>query len=429
MGQTLSEPIKDKHTTSGKDDRMYYGASSMQGWRISKDEIWPIGLLLATPLTWDLHKAMEDAHTTLLDVLDNTEGGSIDVPEDTESSAPKKKFSFFAVYDGHGGALVAEYSGKFLHKNIIQNGAFEDGNFKDAIKNGFLKTDEELKRDPVYNAKPAGCTAVTALITDDWKVFCGNAGDSRAVLSRQGKAHPLSYDHKPLNPDEASRIRAAGGFVEFGRVNGNLALSRAIGDFEYKQNSQLSPERQIVTADPEIREDLLSPGEDEFIIIACDGIWDCMTNQRAVDFVRERIAEGDSLELVAENIMEYCCAEDLDIQSVGADNMTVVIIALLDGRTVEEWTATIKERWSFRSATATEDEPSEYGAPPKNETTKVSGEGGGGGRGGGLVVGNVEDDDETEDEEPGGAGIKSPGLSAVNGFGRKAANREPIFRH
>ena len=69
---------------------------------------------------------------------------------------------------------------------------------------------------------------------------------------------------------EKARITAAGGFVDFGRVNGNLALSRAIGDFEFKKSAELSPEQQIVTAYPDVVTHTLSD-DDEFLVIACDG--------------------------------------------------------------------------------------------------------------------------------------------------------------
>jgi protein phosphatase 2C family protein 2/3 len=75
----------------------------------------------------------------------------------------------------------------------------------------------------------------------------GNAGDSRAVLSFRGRAIPLSDDHKPTNEGELARIHAAGGWVEFNRVNGYLALSRAFGDFVFKGNAEKSPREQIVT--------------------------------------------------------------------------------------------------------------------------------------------------------------------------------------
>ena len=70
---------------------------------------------------------------------------------------------------------------------------------------------------------------------------------------------------------EKARICAAGGFVDFGRVNGNLALSRAIGDFEFKKSADLSPEQQIVTAFPDVVAHTISE-DDEFLIVACDGI-------------------------------------------------------------------------------------------------------------------------------------------------------------
>lgn len=78
---------------------------------------------------------------------------------------------------------------------------------------------------------------------------------------------PLTCVRKP---GEKARITAAGGFVDFGRVNGNLALSRAIGDFEFKKSAELAPEQQIVTAYPDVVVHELSD-DDEFLVIACDG--------------------------------------------------------------------------------------------------------------------------------------------------------------
>lgn len=134
----------------------------------------------------------------------------------------------------------------------------------------------------------------------------GNAGDSRAVCSVVGEARPLSHDHKPSNEKEARRIIAAGGWVEFNRVNGNLALSRALGDFAFKTNDTMPAEEQVVTGEhkkfqktfhnckfsafPDVITDTLTP-DHEFIVLACDGIWDVMTNQEVVDFVREKLAE------------------------------------------------------------------------------------------------------------------------------------------
>jgi protein phosphatase 2C family protein 2/3 len=73
-----------------------------------------------------------------------------------------------------------------------------------------------------------------------------------------------------MNTGEKARITAAGGFVDFGRVNGNLALSRAIGDFEFKKSAELAPEQQIVTAYPDVTVHDISD-DDEFLVVACDG--------------------------------------------------------------------------------------------------------------------------------------------------------------
>ena len=78
-------------------------------------------------------------------------------------------------------------------------------------------------------------------------IYCGNAGDSRAVACVAGRAVSLSYDHKPSIQAERERIISAGGWVDWNRVNGNLALSRALGDFVFKKNTKKSAEEQIVT--------------------------------------------------------------------------------------------------------------------------------------------------------------------------------------
>lgn len=86
----------------------------------------------------------------------------------------------------------------------------------------------------------AGCTASVLLITKT-DIYTANAGDSRTVLCKKGKAKDLSEDHKPELPSERNRIERANGYVEDKRVNGMLALSRALGDFEYKSNPLLKP--------------------------------------------------------------------------------------------------------------------------------------------------------------------------------------------
>lgn len=102
--------------------------------------------------------------------------------------------------------------------------------------------------DEAIKEQMAGSTAITALIKDN-KLYCANAGDSRAIACKNGSLVMLSHDHKPNNPEEMDRIYNAGGWVEFNRVNGNLALSRALGDFLFKRNQTIPAEQQIVTGE------------------------------------------------------------------------------------------------------------------------------------------------------------------------------------
>jgi len=312
MGQTLSEPVVDKKSESGEGDSLIYGVSSMQGWRIS----------------------MEDAHAAVLDL---TSAGN-----DGKPTPADKRLSFFGVYDGHGGDKVAIYTGENLHQIVAKQEAFGKGDIKQALQDGFLATDRAILSDPKYEEEVSGCTASVGIISKD-KIWVANAGDSRSVLGIKGRAKPLSYDHKPQNEAEKARIQAAGGFVDFGRVNGNLALSRAIGDFEFKKSAELPPENQIVTAFPDVEVHDITE-DDEFLVIACDGIWDCQSSQAVVEFVRRGIVAKQELSAICENMMDNCLASNSDTGGVGCDNMTMIIIGLLQGRTKEQWYEDIAKR-------------------------------------------------------------------------------------
>lgn len=138
----------------------------------------------------------------------------------------------------------------------------------------------------------AGCTAIVACV-DRMTLHVANAGDSRCVLCRGGQTIALSEDHKPGQPAELARITAAGGWVsEVGRVNGNLNLSRSIGDLRYKGRADLPPDEQVITAAPEVRSIELHPS-DEFCVLACDGVWDVRSSEEVVAFVRERLLRAD----------------------------------------------------------------------------------------------------------------------------------------
>ncbi len=90
------------------------------------------------------------------------------------------------------------------------------------------------------------------------------------------KVTQLSNDHKPTDPSELERIVRAGGYIEDGRVCGSMALTRALGDFEYKDNPKLGPGSQIIIGIPQIVQCTLA--KDDIVIVATDGVWDCISN-------------------------------------------------------------------------------------------------------------------------------------------------------
>ncbi|CBJ28912.1 conserved unknown protein [Ectocarpus siliculosus] len=173
----------------------------------------------------------------------------------------------------------------------------------------------------------AGCTSVVCLMVGK-VLHVANAGDSRAVLCRGGVAVALSHDHKPMSVTEKRRIEGAGGFVNAaGRVNGNLNLSRSIGDLKYKANKGLPPADQMITAEPDLKSVEVTD-EDRFMILACDGVWDCMTSQECVDFVGARVGKM-SLSKVCEEVMDECMSDDpRRTTGIGGDNMTCIVVLL-----------------------------------------------------------------------------------------------------
>lgn len=155
----------------------------------------------------------------------------------------------------------------------------------------------------------AGCTANVALIYNRKELIVANAGDSRSVLSSKGYLVEMSIDHKPNNELEKKRILEAGGFVTDGRVNGNLNLSRALGDLEYKLNDKKKPEEQLIIALPDItRRDLTK--EDEFLLMGCDGIWEMVPGQEMLDFINSKLKEKSNPKQIMSQLLEKIIAPD-----------------------------------------------------------------------------------------------------------------------
>jgi len=181
-----------------------------------------------------------------------------------------------------------------------------------------------LKTDNDGSESFAGCTANVIYIRDK-TIYCANAGDSRSLVWN-GQVNHLSKDHKPDNEIEKSRITKAGGFIIEGRVNGNLNLSRAIGDLEYKKNVSLKPGEQLISAEPDVTTRTIAP-TDEFIIMGCDGVWEILSDFDICQIPVRGIKSGQKMSQIAEEILDRGLAPDTS-QGTGCDNMSAIVIQL-----------------------------------------------------------------------------------------------------
>jgi serine/threonine protein phosphatase PrpC len=161
------------------------------------------------------------------------------------------------------------------------------------------------------------------------KIFVVNAGDSRCTMGKAGKMVEMSVDHKPESQIEIDRIEKAGSTITDGRVDGNLNLTRSLGDLKYKQKEGFKPEEQPITADPDVYEFELTEDID-FIIMGCDGIWERKSNEEMVEYVYSKLNAGKSLkETVSELLLDTIAPSIAETQGIGCDNMTCVLIKFL----------------------------------------------------------------------------------------------------
>ncbi|KEG02316.1 protein phosphatase PPM2, putative [Plasmodium vinckei vinckei] len=185
--------------------------------------------------------------------------------------------------------------------NNINNNNENNNETNEANDNNDLYSPDELKLFENYYsndyedniAYSCGSTAIVAVIIKGYLIVA-NAGDSRAIICFNGNSLGMSTDHKPHLEAEEARIKKAGGYIANGRVDGNLNLTRAIGDLHYKRDPFLSQKDQKISAFPEVTCVTLTP-DDEFLFLACDGIWDCKDGQDVVGFVKTRLEKFEEL--------------------------------------------------------------------------------------------------------------------------------------
>mmetsp|Transcript_82310 Transcript_82310/g.142646 ORF Transcript_82310/g.142646 Transcript_82310/m.142646 type:complete len:400 (-) Transcript_82310:27-1226(-) len=264
MGAFLCAPVRSQLVSRAGNQHVRVGGAMMQGFR----------------------EEMEDAHCICLGLE-----GHPDV-------------AFYGVYDGHSGDKVSKHLAKELHHRIAKLGPdFED----EALQKAVIKLDLEVGRSEIRNN---GSTCVFVLVRPltgaascngqssekgeiAWRISAFNVGDSRAMLVRaNGTLVDLTKDHKPSNRQEAARIRKAGGFVQNDRTDGELAMSRAIGDFKYKLNPELSELDQKVIALPDVMHEVARPGDR--LLVICDGVVEQLTNKEVASFVHSNMKHNKS---------------------------------------------------------------------------------------------------------------------------------------
>ncbi|KAK1788317.1 hypothetical protein P4O66_016766 [Electrophorus voltai] len=281
----LERPVLDKYTEVGSSSwGLTYALASMQGWRAH----------------------MEDFHNCFPQL-----GGEL------------AHWGFFAVYDGHAGSTVAQQCSRNLLDHILGTGkvrAEEDmEQVTEGIREGFFLMDKHLHAMACREGWERGGTTVVSTLITPRHIYFANCGDSRAILCRAGGVAFSTEDHKPFSPGERERIEGAGGSVTLQRVNGSLAVSRALGDFSYKAAEWRPASEQMVSPEPEISAVGRSP-VDEFIVLACDGVWDTVSNDELCAFVRNRLQVCTDLRDVCSQVIELC------LYKGSLDNISIILV-------------------------------------------------------------------------------------------------------
>lgn len=251
--------------------------------------------------------------------------------------------AIFATYDGHGegGELVAQFALHEIPKRLEMHEEFQKGNIEIAFKDVFISVNADLvlERDiePLYS----GCTACVALVTNN-QIYFSNAGDSRAVMACAKKgsdggveytALDLTVDQNPDSPGEMERIEAAGGFVspppevglsarvwlDSGFSQIGLAMGRSLGDYAVKTVG--------VIAEPVVTKHEIHP-DDEFMIIATDGVWEFLSSDDAVDIVSTGLKNGDGSSLACQHLIEAAAAKWHEHEGDYRDDITAIVIQM-----------------------------------------------------------------------------------------------------
>ena len=241
------------------------------------------------------------------------------------SSNNSLDFSFIAVYDGHSGKKASQYSRSQLHYNIFNHSDF-DHHIQQAIHEGFLMTDQKVSDLQQRDKSNYGTTALSVWIKENKEIYVANVGDCRGYLYRNQTPVEINRPHNLHREDEKERILSLGGGAVpvYGvlRVNGSIAVTRSVGDLHIKH--LLIPDPEITSFSIQTSSSSsnvfdenvnINNGNDEYLIIASDGLWDVMDFKEVSEFIKQHSRQ---------TICKLLCEEALIRKS--KDNVTVVIV-------------------------------------------------------------------------------------------------------
>ncbi|XP_021719300.1 probable protein phosphatase 2C 39 isoform X1 [Chenopodium quinoa] len=214
------------------------------------------------------------------------------------------ELGLFAIFDGHVSQDVPDYLRSHLFNNILKEPNFWTET-ENAVRKAYRITDSKILEKSADLGK-GGSTAVTAILINCQKLVVANLGDSRAVISRNGKAKQLSVDHEP--DSERKDIEDRGGFVtkfpgDVARVDGQLAVARAFGDKTMKDH---------LSSDPHITVEMIDEDTD-FVLLASDGIWHVMNNQEAVDCIKNVKDAREAAKALIEEALHRKSTDDISV--------------------------------------------------------------------------------------------------------------------
>ncbi|XP_078118345.1 protein phosphatase Mn(2+)-dependent 1K isoform X1 [Sander vitreus] len=223
---------------------------------------------------------------------------------------------YFAVFDGHGGPEAADFCEKYMEK-FIKDLVAEESNLEVVLTKAFLEIDKALARhlhfSPNVPGMNVGSTSTVALLRDGIELVVGSVGDSRAMLCRKGKALKLTVDHTPERRDEKERIKRSGGFITWNslgqsNVNGRLAMTRSIGDFDLKNTG--------VIAEPETKRISLHHAHDSFLALTTDGVNFIMNSQEICNVINQCHDPKEAAQRISDQALQYG----------SEDNSTIIVV-------------------------------------------------------------------------------------------------------